>query len=236
MIKYGYRLAALAAAVAVAAAPTPAQAATLTHEPCHNGYVGLTFDDGPDPATTPRLLQVLREAGARATFFVVGQNAAEHPGLVRATHRAGMWIGNHSYTHPNLPELGEPAAFGELRETQHVLRKITGRRPTLFRPPFGATSAQVRLDAARLKLLEVLWTVDSRDWAGATTEQIVEAARTLQPGGIILLHDWAQPSIDAVPQIVRDLRERGLCPGRIAFTPREIPYGDTHFHAVAVRP
>ncbi|MFG2087940.1 MULTISPECIES: polysaccharide deacetylase family protein [unclassified Spirillospora] len=199
------------------------------------GYVALTFDDGPTPATLPALLDGLRAADARATFFNQGDNADADPGLVRAQQQAGMWIGNHTYTHPHLPEAGE-AAFGEILGAQQTLHRITGEWPSLFRPPYGETNDAIRADEARLDLLEVLWTVDSRDWAGATTDEIVAAARTLQPGGIFLMHDWAQASIDALPQIISDLRDRGLHPGEIAFTPREVPFGDTPFHAIAVAP
>jgi peptidoglycan/xylan/chitin deacetylase (PgdA/CDA1 family) len=108
--------------------------------------------------------------------------------------------------------------------------------PTLFRAPFGETNAQVRADAARMHLLEVLWTVDSRDWAGATAEQIVDAAKTLQPGGIILMHDWPPATIAAVPGIAKVLADRGMCAGRIAYTPRDVSGVGTTFHAVAVRP
>jgi peptidoglycan/xylan/chitin deacetylase (PgdA/CDA1 family) len=203
---------------------------------CPNGYVGLTYDDGPTVATRQALLGALRAAHLRATFFEIGANAQQNPDLVRAALHSGMWIGNHSFTHPHLPQIGEPAAFTELADTQRVLRSITGRTPELFRPPFGETSEAVRADAARLGLLEVLWTVDSRDWAGASTAEIVAAAATLQPGGIILMHDWAQASLAAVPQIARGLADRGLCAGRIAFTPRDIPGVGTIFHAVAVAP
>lgn len=236
------RVAASSAVVAAAAATVAMTPAAAHASPsggqwrCPNGYVALTYDDGPTAATLPTLLDRLRAAGARATFFNQGNNAEARPDLVRAQQRAGMWIGNHTNTHPHLPELGEPGAFKEILGTQLSLRRITGRWPTLFRPPYGETNDQVRKDEARLRLLEVLWTVDSRDWAGATTEEIVAAARTLQPGGIILMHDWAQASVDALPQIVSDLRDRGLCPGKIAFTPRKVPFGDTYFHATAVAP
>lgn len=217
-----------------AAQVVPAHAGS--HGPCRNGYVGLTFDDGPS-ATTDQLLAALRASHLRATMFNIGTNAAANPTLVRAQLRAGMWVGNHTNTHPHLTQIGEPAAFDEIAVTQRTLRGITGRRPTLFRPPFGDTNDQVVADASRLRLLEVLWTVDSEDWNSATTEQIVAKAHTLQPGGIILMHDWPPNTIAAVPLIAQDLRARGLCAGRIAFTPRDIPYGADHvFHAVAVRP
>jgi peptidoglycan/xylan/chitin deacetylase (PgdA/CDA1 family) len=218
------------------AGPAPTAYASHGGGPCRNGYVGLTFDDGPS-ASTGQLLAALRAAHLRATMFDIGSNAAASPDLVRAALRAGMWVGNHTSTHAHLTQIGEPAAFDEIAGTQRTLRGITGRRPVLFRPPFGETDEQVRADARRLGLLEVLWTVDSADWNGATTEQIAAAARTLQPGGIILMHDWPPATIGAVPLIARDLRARGLCAGRIVFTPRAIPYGAGQvFHAVAVRP
>jgi peptidoglycan/xylan/chitin deacetylase (PgdA/CDA1 family) len=202
---------------------------------CRNGYVGLTFDDGPS-ATTPQLLAALREHRLRATMFNQGNNALARPEYVRDEVRARMWIGNHTFTHPHLPQLGEPGIFMEIASTQWVLRNLTGREPRLFRPPFGETNEQVRADLQRIGLLEVLWTVDSRDWAGASAEEIAAAARTLQPGGIILMHDWPPATIEAIPLIARDLARRGLCAGRIVYTPRDIPYGDTVFHAIAVKP
>jgi peptidoglycan/xylan/chitin deacetylase (PgdA/CDA1 family) len=221
-----------AAAPAVSAAP-----AAPAGQPgrCAGGYVGLTFDDGPS-ATTGQLLAALTANRLRATTFNQGNNAEAHPDLVRAEPRAGMWVGNHTFTHPHLTQLGEPGTFQEIASTQWVLRDLTGREPALFRPPFGETDDQVRADEARIGVLEVLWTVDSQDWNGATVEQIVSAARTLRPGGIILMHDWPPNTIQAVPLIARDLAARGLCAGRIAYTAQDVPFGSQVFHAVAVRP
>jgi peptidoglycan/xylan/chitin deacetylase (PgdA/CDA1 family) len=221
-----------AAAAAVSAAPAPDLPGSSR---CANGYVGLTFDDGPS-ATTEQLRAALRANHLRATMFDQGNNSEARPALVRAEVRAGMWIGNHTFTHPHLTQLGEPGTFEEIASTQWVLRDLTGREPTLFRPPFGETDDQVRADEARIGLLEVLWTVDSQDWNGASVDQIVAAAHTLQPGGIILMHDWPPNTIQAIPGIAQDLAARGLCPGRIAYTPDEIPFGAQVFHAVAVRP
>ena len=206
-----------------------------SHNSCRNGYVGLTFDDGPS-ATLPQLLQALQANHLRATMFNQGNNALARPDYVRDELRAGMWVGNHTFTHPHLPQIGEPQAFEEIASTQWVLTDITHRVPTLFRPPYGETSDQVRADEQRLRLLEVLWTVDSRDWAGASPDEIVAAAATLQPGGIILMHDWPPATIQAIPGIARVLADKQLCPGRIAYTAQEIPYGTTTFHAVAVKP
>ena len=217
---------------ALAAAPTPAVWAD-----CHNGYVGLTFDDGPHPVSTTPLLNALREGGARATFFTWGQHAEQYPALLRAERDAGMWLGNHTTSHPRLTTLGEPAAYQEIAGTQQTIQRITGITPTLFRPPYGETNAQIRADEARLGLTEVLWTVDSQDWNGATTAQIVQAAATLQPGGIILMHDGGYAStVAAVPQILAGLAARGLRPGRIARTPNPVTGTGQTFHAVAVAP
>lgn len=225
------------AAAAMMANSSAVAAPDRTDTPCANGYVGLTYDDGPTPGTTMPLLDALRAGGARATFFIWGQHAQQNPGLLRAEQAAGMWIANHTFTHPHLPQLGEPATFNEISRTQTTIRQITGLTPTLFRPPFGETNAQVRGDATRLGLTEVLWTVDSRDWAGASTAQIVAAASTLQPGGIILMHDAGfQTTVQAVPQILAGLTARGLCPGRIVFTPANISGAGQIFHAMAVAP
>ena len=241
--KHHARLGAVAVTAAVAALSltTPAQAAAdhgdrgRHHGACRNGYVGLTFDDGPS-STTPQLLAALEAAGLRATMFNQGNNSLADPDQVRAERRAGLWIGNHTFTHPHLPQLSEDGIFAEIASTQWVLRDLTHKTPTLFRPPFGETDERVRAAEDRLGLLEVLWTVDSRDWAGASPEEIVAAAATLEPGGIILMHDWPPATIEAVPGIARVLRERGLCSGRIVYTPEEISGAGTTFHAVAVRP
>jgi peptidoglycan/xylan/chitin deacetylase (PgdA/CDA1 family) len=230
------------AAVALGGPAAPASAAQgvgASHSgarACPNGYVGLSYDDGPTAATLPSLLAALRQAGVRATFFNQGNRAAERPDLVRAELRAGNWVGTHTITHPHLPQIGEPAAFDEIAGAQYILKGITGQWPKLFRPPFGETNDQIRADEQQLGLLEVLWTVDSRDWAGASVDEIIAASDTLQPGGIMLEHDWAQNSIDALPTIVEHLKARGLCPGKIVFTPENIPYSDIFFHAIAVAP
>jgi peptidoglycan/xylan/chitin deacetylase (PgdA/CDA1 family) len=200
-----------------------------------NGHVALTFDDGPS-VTTSRLLAALRENHLRATMFNQGDNALARPDGVRDEVQAGMWIGNHTFTHPHLPELGEPDTFEEISGTQTVLQDLTGEEPTLFRPPYGETDEHVRADLQQIGLLEVLWTVDSRDWAGAGPEEIAAAAATLEPGGILLLHDGPPATVEAIPLIARELRQRGLCAGRIAHTLQDVPCGGTVFHAVAVEP
>jgi peptidoglycan/xylan/chitin deacetylase (PgdA/CDA1 family) len=224
------------AAAATAVVATGSAAAASQPKPCANGYVGLTFDDGPSAATTTGLLDALAAGGARATFFNMGSNSQQLPELVRAEVAAGMWIGNHTVTHPHLTQIGEPAAFEEIAQTQDILQGLTGHKPKLFRPPFGETNDQVRADEKRLHVLEVLWTVDSRDWAGASTAEIVQAALSMKDKDIILMHDWPPNTVAALPQILGGLADRGLCPGKIKFTPEDISGVGQIFHAIAARP
>jgi peptidoglycan/xylan/chitin deacetylase (PgdA/CDA1 family) len=207
-------LAALAtvSTVAVSAVAAPAYAATC------NGYVGLTFDDGPTPGNTTNLLNTLRANGLRATLFNIGRNAQQNPSLVQAERSAGMWIGNHTWTHPHLTTLSQPQITSEISQTQQVLQQVTGTAPRLFRPPFGETNATVRSVEARFALREILWDVDSQDWNGASTAQIVQAAGRLTAGQIILMHDWPPNTVSAIPQIAAGLRSRNLCAGMISPT------------------
>ncbi|MCO8272801.1 polysaccharide deacetylase family protein [Actinoplanes sp. TRM 88003] len=201
----------LAGAGAVALTP-PAQAAAG----CANGYVGLTYDDGPNPGTTTTLLNTLRSNGLRATMFNTGQNAAANPGLVAAQVSAGMWVANHSYTHPHMLTLSQAQMSSELSRTQTAIRNAGGGTPTIFRPPYGETNGTLQSAASALGLRTVTWDVDSQDWNGASTAAIVQAAARLTNGQLILMHDNYQTTINAIPQIAAGLAQRGLCAGTIS--------------------
>lgn len=183
---------------------------------CAGGYVGLTFDDGPHPGNTNTLLAALRNAGVRATLFNTGQHAASNPGLVAAEAGAGMWIANHSYTHPHMLTLSAAQMSAELSRTQAAIRNAGGGTPRLFRPPYGETNATLQSAASALGLRTVTWDVDSRDWNGASTAQIVQAASRLSNGQTILMHDQYATTVAAIPQIAAGLRGRGLCAGMIS--------------------
>ncbi|MCM1976587.1 MULTISPECIES: polysaccharide deacetylase family protein [Streptomyces] len=191
------------------AGAAPAAAATC------NGYVALTFDDGPS-SNTPALLDALTRHGLRATMFNQGQYAAANPALVRAQVNSGMWVGNHSYTHPHLTQLGPSQVDSEIARTQQAIAGAGGGTPVLFRPPYGETNATVRSVAARYGLREVIWDVDSQDWNGAATDAIVAAAGRLTNGQVILMHDWSANSRAAIPRIAQQLAARNLCTGMIS--------------------
>ncbi|QKW24077.1 polysaccharide deacetylase family protein [Kitasatospora sp. NA04385] len=176
-----------------------------------SGTLALTFDDGPHPDSTPELLDALTAAGHRATFFLCGAQAERHPELVRALDRAGMAIANHTWSHPALPDLPLTAVRDEIHRTNRVLAKLTGRPPTLFRPPYGATSPEVRRVAADAGLTETLWDVDPRDWDGTEPAEIVAVLAAARPGDTVLLHDHGnRNTVTALPAVLAALTGRGL--------------------------
>ncbi|WP_229073110.1 polysaccharide deacetylase family protein [Actinoplanes sp. DH11] len=211
----------LAAAATVLFGPLEASAAPAVPAAaadCAGGYVALTYDDGPNPSNTTNLLNALRSNGLRATMFNTGQNAAAHPGLVAAQVSAGMWVANHSYTHPHMLTLSAAQMSSELSRTQSAIQAAGGGTPVLFRPPYGETNGTLASAASALGLRTVTWDVDSQDWNGASTAQIVQAASTLRDGQIILMHDQYAATVAAIPQIAAGLRSRGLCAGMISPT------------------
>ena len=208
-------LAATAAAALTVTATTASTAAPARPAACGAGYVGLTFDDGPSGNTT-KLLGALRQNGLRATMFNQGQYAAANPSLVRAQVTAGMWVANHSYTHPHLTRLSQAQIDSEISRTQQAIANAGGGTPRLFRPPYGETNATVKSVAARYGLTEIIWHVDSQDWNGASTDAIVQSVARLTNGQIILMHDWPANTLAAVPRIAQILASRGLCAGTIS--------------------
>ncbi|UPZ31541.1 polysaccharide deacetylase family protein [Streptomyces sp. LRE541] len=205
-----------AGTLTVNAAPAQADAAAAADAGAAcNGYVGLTFDDGPSNST-PALLNALTQNGLRATMFNQGQYAAANPSRVQAQVNAGMWVGNHSYTHPHLTQLGQSQIDSEISRTQQAIAAAGGGTPKLFRPPYGETNSTVRAVEAKYGLTEILWNVDSQDWNGASTDAIVQAAARLGNGQVILMHDWSANSLAAIPRIAQGLTARGLCAGKIS--------------------
>ena len=200
---------AAAGTLAVPAAAAPTQAAACT------GYVGITLDDGPGSGTTT-LLNSLKQYGLRATMFNQGQYAAANPALVRAQVSAGMWVGNHSYTHPHLTQQSQATIDSEISRTQQAVANAGGGTPRLFRPPYGETNATVKAVEAKYGLTEVLWQVDSQDWNNASTDAIVAAAGRLSNGQVILMHDWPANTRAAIPRIAQTLAAKGLCSGMIS--------------------
>ncbi|SFJ92614.1 Peptidoglycan/xylan/chitin deacetylase, PgdA/CDA1 family [Streptosporangium canum] len=171
--------------------------------------VALTYDDGPGP-DTGRLLDTLARAGARATFFSAGSNAAARPELLWRMRQEGHLVANHTWSHRDLTSLSSSRIADQLDRAQYTIAQATWQVPTLMRPPYGASSVQVAAVARRLGLSVVRWSVDTEDLRdrdpGAIAGRAVSQAR---PGAIILMHDVHGATVDAAPEIVRRLREKG---------------------------
>lgn len=178
--------------------------------------IALTFDDGPHPERTPKVLDLLAGAGMTATFFLVGQNAARHPDVVRRIAAAGHEIGNHSWSHPWMPRLSARRIESELVRCQEALAGITGQVPRVVRPPYGSRDFRFYRIARRLELTPVLWSVDTRDWAGTAEDIVLKRARRAKGGDILLFHDGNPRATGAIPALKRWLAEP---PQNVRFAP-----------------
>jgi peptidoglycan/xylan/chitin deacetylase (PgdA/CDA1 family) len=170
----------------------------------------LTFDDGPHPGWTPKLLAVLHDCAVPATFFVVGHQVEKYPELARAIDSMGFTIGNHTYDHVSLLKI--PAAYvpTEILACADAVRTATGVTPRFFRPPGGEFDKAVAVTAEEMGYQTVLWTDDPGDFARPSAETILR--RTLAratPGGIILLHDGIPETLEMLPELVSELRLQG---------------------------
>lgn len=173
--------------------------------------VALTFDDGPNPAKTPALLDALDRAGAPATFFVVGSRAEAAPDLLRRMARRGDDVENHSFTHPNMNLVVGSTAEAELLRTSVLIRALTGRHPRFFRPPGGNADPAVQRLARAYGLTLAYWTVDAihAEDTGSAPELIRYVLAHVHPGSIVLLHNAPDVTTAAVPGLVAALRARG---------------------------
>jgi N-acetylmuramoyl-L-alanine amidase len=177
--------------------------------------VALTFDDGPDSIVTPKILDILKENNIKATFFILGNRAKAHPELVRRIAQEGHAIGNHSWSHPNFEQISMAEAMKEVDDTQDALEEAAGFRPILFRPPYGALGTD-KMDAIHQKNLAVVnWTVDTMDWSGVSSKEIMRLVhKELKPGGIILQHtangkNHLANTIEALQQMIPELTAEG---------------------------
>src|SRR5579859_4722946 len=169
--------------------------------------VALTFDDGPHPRWTPRILEILARSGVRATFFVVGRKVEDHPEVLRAIVAAGHGVGLHSYAHDRLFALRSAGRVrDDLERGMVALERVLGRRPVLFRPPIGHTNPTIARVVDALGLVVVGWTLGGRDGLARARPEDVAARvrRDLRDGAIVLLHDAPERG-DREPAAVRAL-------------------------------
>lgn len=153
--------------------------------------ISLTFDDGPHPKYTREVLDILDSYNIKATFFIIGSNAELYPELVKEEMQKGHEIGNHTYNHPNMKKISYEELAKEIKKNEEVLFNLTGKVPTLFRPPCGEISNSVSSIIKDKEYRMVLWSIDTRDWAHTSKEKIVEnVKKNAKSGAIILMHDY----------------------------------------------
>lgn len=175
-------------------------------------YIALTFDDGPSATLTPKLLDLLAARHLKATFFVVGQCAADHPEILKRAVREGHEIANHSWSHPNLGKMSDEAVRRELQKTDDAIVAAIGKRPTLLRPPYGSiTPRQKQWIHEEFGYRIIIWDVDPFDWKrpgpSVVTSRIVNQTN---PGSIILAHDIHAPTVEAMPATFDQLVKKGF--------------------------
>lgn len=179
--------------------------------------VALTFDATyGDNNQVNKLLQILRDNKIKATFFLSGIWLANFPHLVKAIAAEGHEIGNHSYTHPHMTLLSVAEMNNQIIKTGALIHNITGSTPYLFRPPYGEYNQAMLNDVASLGYLSILWTIDSLDWKSPGVEQITSRiVDNVEPGAIILMHQSASQTSEALPNIIEKIREKGYSFGTI---------------------
>jgi peptidoglycan/xylan/chitin deacetylase (PgdA/CDA1 family) len=172
--------------------------------------VALTFDDGPGPYTRT-LLDTLAAQHVEVTFFLIGGNIRGREAVVRRELADGHAIGDHTWSHPDLSRLPERAVRSQLSRTLTEISRVTGAPTRLMRPPYGATDRHVGAVARRLKLTQIVWSVDTNDWLDRNSAIVAHRAISrAHRGDIILMHDIHPTTVKAVPKILRGLRKRGF--------------------------
>lgn len=172
--------------------------------------IALTFNDGPDPAVTSRILEILAVENVQATFFVVGQDAASYPQLVRRMAQDGHQVENHSYTHPDFArDLSWRDMRTEIGQTAQLIQQLTGRKPRYFRPPFGSWDQAVATACAQEGHKIILWSnIAAQDQPFPGQDELVDRlARSAFPGAVIMLHADSMETAEALPAIISALKE-----------------------------
>ncbi len=175
-------------------------------------YVALTFDDGPHASYTPQILDILKRHGAHATFFVLGSNAARHPGILARAVAEGNEIGSHTWSHINMSRSSQETICRELDRTGAAIEQAIGKKPSVMRPPYGACNSRVTsLVYNSYGTPAILWDVDTQDWRHPGVDTVISrAVGRARSGSIILVHDIHASTLAAVEGIVTGLQARGF--------------------------
>jgi peptidoglycan/xylan/chitin deacetylase (PgdA/CDA1 family) len=194
--------------------PAPSKEPAISFNSVHvdGPYIAMTFDDGPSAALTPKLLDILAAHHIKATFFVLGEMVAEHPEILARAAREGHEIASHSWSHPNLAKMSQESVRSQLQRTDDEIKSAIGKRPTLFRPPYGSiTEREKRWIHDEFGYDIILWDVDPLDWKrpgpAVVRSRILKETR---PGSIVLSHDIHPGTIEAMPSTFDELEAKGF--------------------------
>lgn len=173
--------------------------------------LAMTFDDGPHPSLTPKLLDILKERNIKCTFFVIGKNAQMYPHIIRRMIAEGHEVANHTWTHCSLTSRSDAHIRSELKQSEDALVNVANYRPHLIRPPYGAINERIKnLMFAEFGYSTIMWSVDPQDWrrpgVSVVTSRLVSGAH---PGAIMLAHDIHPPTIQAMPSMFDQLLAKG---------------------------
>lgn len=173
--------------------------------------LAMTFDDGPHPSLTPKLLDILKERNIKCTFFLIGNLVKIYPAIVRRIIAEGHEIGNHTWTHCSLTSRSDEQIRSELKKSEDAVYEVAGVRPHLMRPPYGAINTRIKdLMFSEFGYSTIMWSVDPQDWrrpgVAAVTSRLVNGAH---PGAIMLSHDIHPPTITAMPAMFDQLLAKG---------------------------
>ncbi len=204
----------------------------VRYGPVDKKRIALTFDDGPQANVTPKVLEVLKEHGVKATFFVLGDRVKQHPEILRMIVNDGHEIGNHTYSHRLLTAMTTNLIEREVYETQELIRQSAGVETHMFRPPYGAyrnSTKQILQEAGLMNI--VLWSVDPEDWHVRNSQHIVDAVTNrVQSGAIIVCHDIYKSTLNALPDMITSLKGMGyelVTVNELCGVPSSTPVGAT---------
>lgn len=188
----------------------------LFGEPAGSNKIAITFDDGPDALYTGQILDILKHQKIPATFFLIGQKSLNHPQVVQRIHREGHVIGNHTWSHPNLAKVDKEKLQSEVLDTEEAIKKLTGLRTSLVRPPYGSLTRETLEYLRQNSYITVNWSVDSVDWKDRQVDQIlINTLPDVKDGGIILFHSGGgegqdlSATVSMLPELIHTLRVNG---------------------------
>ncbi|UTW63676.1 polysaccharide deacetylase family protein [bacterium SCSIO 12741] len=182
---------------------------TICKNPEAKGQISITFDDGPHPEFTPKLLDILKRENIQATFFCIGHKMESHPDLVQRLHQEGHLIGNHTYSHSKFIDLTPIKKFAaEIQKTSDLTQKLIGLKPRFFRPPYGITNPRVAGGIKRAGVLSIGWSIRSFDTVNKETDKVVrKVTRKLESGDILLFHDHLEWSTEILEKFLVEVRQ-----------------------------